>query len=143
MKGGKALYKTTITQSIAPTTMLAVKVNNLDPDLVTPGVAPEEPLVEVPVVPVAVELEVDERVPVPVDVTEAVAVCGDIINWLPASYKKEKHTAYKSELLYVVQELVAGITGATPGGFWLSPSQTKNSLGVYDAGILKAQPCVS
>jgi len=105
--------------------MLAVKVNNPDPDLVTPGVAPEEPLVEVPVVPVAVELEVDERVPVPVDVTEAVAV------------------AYKSELLYVVQELVAGITGATPGGFWLSPSQTKNSLGVYDAGILKAQPCVS
>jgi hypothetical protein len=108
--------------------MLAVKVNNPDPDRVTPGVAPEEPLVEVPVVPVvpvAVELEVDERVPVPVDVTEAVAV------------------AYKSELLYVVQELVAGIAGAPPGGFWLSPSQTKNSLGVYDAGILKAQPCVS
>jgi len=79
--------------------MLAVKVNSPDPDLATAGMALEELLV---VVPVAVELEVDERVPV--DVTEAVGV------------------GYRSELLYVVQELVAGIAGSPPGGFWLSPS---------------------
>ena len=41
------------------------------------------------------------------------------------------HTfGYKSVLLYVVQELVAGITGAPPGGTWLSPKQTENSLGL-------------
>jgi len=84
-------------QSIAPTMTLAVKVKSPDPDLVTAGVAPEEPLVAVPVgVELeAVELEADK----PVDVAEAVAVL------------------YKSELLYVVQELVAGITGSPPGGF--------------------------
>jgi hypothetical protein len=57
--------------------------------------------------------------------------------------KKKKNTLYKSVLLYVEQELVAGIAGAPPGGFWLSPSQTENSSGLYDAGILKEQPCVS
>ena len=52
---------------------LAVKVKSPDPDLVTAGVAPEEPLVAVPVgVELeAVELEADK----PVDVAEAVAVC--------------------------------------------------------------------
>ncbi len=50
--------------------MLAVKVNSPDPALATAGMALEELLF---VVPVAVELEVDERVPV--DVTEAVGVC--------------------------------------------------------------------
>jgi len=121
--GRKALYKITRTQSIAPTMMLAVKVKSPDPDLVTAGVAPEEPLVAVPV---GAELETAElEAAKPVDVAEAVAVL------------------YKSELLYVVQELVAGITGSPPGAFWFSPSQTVNSLGLYDAGILKPQPCVS
>jgi hypothetical protein len=55
-RGKKARYKPTTTQSIAPTTMLAVKVNNLYPDLATVGVAPEELLVVVPVAVVAVEL---------------------------------------------------------------------------------------
>jgi len=125
-KKSKVLYyKTTTTQSIAPTMTLAVKVKSLNPDLVIAGVAPEEPLLAVPVAvePEVCEPEVDERAPV--DVAEA----GTVL--------------YKSVLLNVVQELVAGITGLPPGGFWLSPSQTENSLGLYDAGILKLQPCVS
>ena len=117
---------------------LAVKAKSPNPDLTIAGAAPEEPLVAVPV---AAEPEVDERVPV--DVAEEVAPCQDIISRPSASYKEEKRTMYKSVLLYVVQELVAGMTGLPPGGFWLSPSQTENSLGAYDAGILKLQPCVS
>jgi hypothetical protein len=49
---------------------LAIKLKNPDPDLVIAGVAPEEPLVAVPV---AVEPEVDE--PCPVDVALAEAAC--------------------------------------------------------------------
>jgi hypothetical protein len=52
--------------SIEPTMTVAIKVKSPDPDLVIPGVAPEEPLVAVLV---AVEPEVDE--PCPVDVAEA------------------------------------------------------------------------
>jgi len=95
------------TQSIVPTMTLVVKMKSPDPDLATTGVAPEEPLVAV-LVELAVELEADA----PVDVAEAVAVL------------------YKLELLYVVQELVAGIAVPSPGWFWLAPSQTENSLGL-------------
>jgi len=44
----------------------------------------------------------------------------------------------------VVHEDVAGMTGGElPGGSWLSPSHTVNSLGAYEAGMLKKQPWVS
>ena len=58
-KKSEAFYKITTTQSIAPTMTLAVKVKSPDPDLAIAGVAPEEPLVAVPV---AVEPGVDEPV---------------------------------------------------------------------------------
>jgi len=111
-----ALYRTMTMPTIAPTTMLAARANSLDPDLATAGLPAEELLAEVEVA-VAAELEADERaLEALVDVTlaEVVAVLG-----------------YKSELLYVVQELVAGIAGLPlPGSFWLSPLQTENSLGL-------------
>jgi len=71
---------------------------------------PNSPDPDPVIVGAAAEPERDE--PLAVDVAEAVAVFG-----------------YKSELLYVVQELVAGIVGLPPGSFWLSPKQDKNSLG--------------
>ena len=52
---------------------LTVEANSPDPDLATAGMAPEEPLVAVPVaVELAVELEVDEQAPV--GVTEVVTI---------------------------------------------------------------------
>jgi len=112
-KSPTTIYNTTTAPTIAPTTTLAAKANNPDPDLATAGAAAEEaPLVEAAAVAPEVELEpeLDERALV--DVTEAVAVLG-----------------YRSELLYVVQELVAGVVGSPPGSFWFSPRQTENSFG--------------
>lgn len=67
----KALYKITTTQSIAPTITLAVKVKSPDPDMVTAEVAPEEPLVAVPVGVELETVELEADKPVLVDV----AVC--------------------------------------------------------------------
>jgi len=50
---------------------------------------------------------------------------------------------YKRELVYVVQDEVAGMTGLPPGGAWFSPRHEVNSLGAYEAGMLNEQPCVS
>jgi hypothetical protein len=51
--------------------------------------------------------------------------------------------AYKRELVYVVHDEDAGMTGSPPAGFWLSPRQELNSFGLYAAGMLKLQPWVS
>jgi len=47
-----------------------------------------------------------------------------------AEAEEEAVLGYNSALLYVVQELVAGILGSPPGAFWLSPRHTLNSLGL-------------
>jgi hypothetical protein len=55
-----------------------------------------------------------------------------------------KARTYNRELVYVVQDEVAGMTaGELPGGSWLSPRQDENSPGLYAAGMLNAQPWVS
>lgn len=47
---------------------------------------------------------------------------------------------YIRELVYVMHDEVAGITGAAPGGAWLSPRHEVNWLGAYEAGMLNAHP---
>jgi hypothetical protein len=58
-------------------------------------------------------------------------------------WKEIRTSGNKRELVNVVHEEVAGITGLLPGGSWLSPSQDVNRPGAYEAGILKKQPWVS
>jgi len=92
---------------MAPT---AANANSPDADLTTAGAAAEDD--EDTFVDVAVAPEVREADEPVVDAEELVAVFG-----------------YKSVLLYVAQELVAGIAVPSPGWAWFSPKQTENSLG--------------
>jgi len=97
----------------AATTMRATTPKNPAPDGAMAEVAPEvleaDGAPEWEVVVVAL-VDVDEP-----DEPEDVAVAA---------------AAYKTELVRVVQDDVAGMTaGELPGGNWLSPSQEVNSLG--------------
>jgi hypothetical protein len=103
-------------------THAAINAKNPVPDRVVVEAAPEA----APVAVALAALDVEPVVPDTELVVVAVAVLG-----------------YKRELVKVVQEDVAGMTGELPGGSWLSPKHARNTLGVYAAGMLKKQPCVS
>jgi len=79
-------------------------------------------------------------------VVELVERAVEVVPWaavLRADVEEGVGLGYKRELVYVVQEEVAGMTGGAPGGSWLSPRQTVNSSGLYEAGMLKKHPIVS
>ena len=70
------------------------------------------------------------------------------IEYFPVRKKikdKTKARTHNRELVYVVQDEVAGMTGGElpGGGSWLSLRQDENSLGLYAAGMLNALPWVS